>query len=80
MIYSILLIQFTCLTVVFHNPGPLWSATLYFILHAFLHLIIVIFFATCDHTIASCFAAVVTKQMHIKHTIKQLKFNITHYH
>ena len=49
MIHSILFIQFTCLTVLFHNlsPGPLWSSswswTLYFILHAFLHLIIIIF-------------------------------------
>ena len=38
-IHSIFLVQFTCLTVLFHNqsPGPLrsssWSWTLYFILH-----------------------------------------------
>jgi len=43
MIHSILLVQFMCLTVLFHNlsPGPLWSSswsgTLYFILHTFLH-------------------------------------------
>jgi len=42
-IYSILLVQFSCLTVLFHNlsPGPLWSSSwsgaLYFTLHAFLH-------------------------------------------
>ena len=46
-IYSILPIQFTCLTVLFHNlsPGPLWSSSWsgppYFILHAFLHPIII---------------------------------------
>jgi len=44
--YSILLVQFTYLTVLFHNlsPGPLWSFSwswaLYFIIHAFLHPII----------------------------------------
>ena len=38
-IHSILLVQFMCLAVLFHNrcPGPLWSSTwsgtLYFILH-----------------------------------------------
>jgi len=42
-------VQFTCLTVFFHNlsPGPLWSTswpgTLHFILHTFLHPIIVFF-------------------------------------
>jgi len=41
-IYSILLVQFTCLTVLFHklSPGVLWSSTwsgaLYLILHALL--------------------------------------------
>ena len=45
-IHGILLVQFTCLTVLFHNlsPGHLWSSswsgTLYFILHTFLHPII----------------------------------------
>jgi len=40
-------VQFTCLTVLFDNlsPGPLWSSSwswsLYFILHAFLHPIII---------------------------------------
>ena len=49
MIHSILCVQFTCLTVLFDNlsPGPLWSSswpwTLNFILHAFLHPIIIIF-------------------------------------
>ena len=42
-------VQFTCLTVLFDNlsPGPLWSSslswTLHFILHAFLHPIIIFF-------------------------------------
>jgi len=41
-IHSILLVQFTCLTVLFHNlsPRPLWSSSwswaLYFIFHTFL--------------------------------------------
>ena len=58
-IYSILLVQFSCLTVLFHNlsPGPLWSSSwsgaLYFTLHAFLHL-----FVTHAHTIAACFAVI----------------------
>ena len=48
IIDSILFIQFICLTVLFDNlsPGPLWSSscswTLYFILHAFLHPIIIL--------------------------------------
>ena len=48
-IYSILYAQFTCLTVLFDNlfPGPLWSFswpwTLNFILHAFLHPVIIFF-------------------------------------
>ena len=47
MIHSILLVQLTCLTVIFHNlsPRPLWSTswsgTLYFILHTFLHPVII---------------------------------------
>jgi len=48
MIHRILLVQFMCLTVLFHNlsPGPghlwstSWSETLYFILNTFLHLIV----------------------------------------
>ena len=54
-IYSIIYVQFTCLTVLSDNlsPGPLWSSswswTLYFILHAFLHPVI-IFFAAHAHT------------------------------
>jgi len=49
MIHGIFLVQFTCLTVFFHNLSPsfLWSTswpgTLHFILHTFLHLIIVFF-------------------------------------
>ena len=49
MILSILFVQFTSLTVLSYNlsPGPLWSSswpwTLNFILHAFLHQIIIIF-------------------------------------
>ena len=48
-IHSILLVQFACLTVLFHIPfpGPLrsssWSGALYFILHAFLHSVVIIF-------------------------------------
>ena len=50
-IHSILFVQFTCLTVFFHNlsSGPIWSSfwssfwswTLYFIFHAFLHPVII---------------------------------------
>ena len=49
MIRSILCVQFTCLTVLSNNlsPGPIWSSswswTLYFILHTFLHPIIIFF-------------------------------------
>ena len=48
-VHGILFIQLTCLTVLLNNlfPGPLWSSprswTLNFILHAFLHPIIVTF-------------------------------------
>ena len=48
-IHSILCVQLTCLTVLSDNlsPGPCWSSswswTLYFILHAFLHPVIIIF-------------------------------------
>jgi len=48
-IHSILCVQFTCLTVLFNNLslGLLWSFswswTLYFILHAFLHPVIIFF-------------------------------------
>ena len=47
MIHIILLVQFTCLAVLFNNlsPGPLWSSswsgTLYFISHTSLHPIII---------------------------------------
>ena len=47
--HSILLVQFTCLTVLFHNlsPGRLWSSSwsgaLYFVLHTFLHPIFTFF-------------------------------------
>ena len=46
-IHSILCVQFTCLTVLFDNlsPRPLWSScwssALYFILHEFLHPVII---------------------------------------
>jgi len=49
MIYGILPAQFTCLTVFFHNLSPsflwstCWPGTLNFILHTFLHPIIVFF-------------------------------------
>jgi len=62
-IHGILLVQFTCLAVFFHNlcPSFLWSTswpgTLHFILHIFLHPIIV-FFAAHARTIATCFAVV----------------------
>jgi len=59
-IHSILSVQSTCLTTVFfHNLSPsfLWSTswpgTLHFILHTFLHPIVV--FAKHAHTIATCF-------------------------
>ena len=48
-IHSILCVQFTCLTVLFDNlsAGPLWSSSwswnLNFILHTFLHPIIIFF-------------------------------------
>jgi len=48
-IHSILFVQFTCLTVLFDHfcPRPLWSSswswTLNFILHRFLHSIIIFF-------------------------------------
>ena len=48
MIHSILHVKFMCFTVLFRNlsPGPLWSTswsgTLYFILHTFLHPIIIL--------------------------------------
>jgi len=48
-IHGILSVQFTCLTVFFHNLSPsiLWSTswpgTLHFILHTFLHPIVVFF-------------------------------------
>jgi len=49
IIHGILPVQLTCLTVFLHNLSPsfLWSSswpgTLHFILHTFLHLIIVFF-------------------------------------
>jgi len=60
-IHGILCVQFTFLAVLFDNlsPGPLWSPfwswTLYFILHAFLHLVI-IFCSTCPyhHSLFCC--------------------------
>ena len=61
-IHGILPVQFTCLTVFFHNLSPrfLWSTslhgTLHFILHTFLHPCLV--FAAYAHTITTCLAAV----------------------
>jgi len=55
MIHSILPVQFTCLTVFFHNRSPsfLWSTsghgTLHFILHTFLHQSLSSFHSTCPH-------------------------------
>jgi len=55
MIHGILPVQSTCLTVFFHNLSPsfLWPVTLHFILHTFLHPIIVFFSQhmqlICDH-------------------------------
>ena len=49
MIHGILSVQFTCLTVFFHNLTPSflwstsWSGTLHFIFHTFLHPIIIFF-------------------------------------
>jgi len=62
MIHSILLVQFTCLTVLFHNlsPGPLWSTswsgTLFstYISSPNHYLLL----ATHAHTTAVCFAIV----------------------
>jgi len=61
-IHIFLPVQFTCLAVFFHNlsPGFLWSTswtgTLNFILHTFLHPIIVFFPQHMPITIAACFA------------------------
>jgi len=55
MIHGILSVQFTCLTVFFHNHSPsfLWSTswprTLHFILHIFFYPIIVFFCNTCPY-------------------------------
>jgi len=63
-IHGILSVQFTCLTVFFHNlcPSFIWSNswldTLHFILHTFLHPIIVLFSRHMPITIATCFAVV----------------------
>jgi len=52
-IHGILPVQFMCLTVFFHNLSQSffwptsWPGTLHFILHTFLHLIIVFFHSTC---------------------------------
>ena len=56
-IHSILLVQFVCLTVLFHNlsAGPLWSSswswTLYFILHTILHPM---FYCLYNHSLFCC--------------------------
>jgi len=66
MIHGILPVQYTHLTVFFHNlcPSFLWSTsrpgTLHFILHTFLHPITVLFFQhmPIPYTITACFAVV----------------------
>jgi len=63
MIHGILPVQFTCLTVFFHNLSPSfpwstsWPGILHLIPHTFLHPIIVFFVANA-HTNATCFAVV----------------------
>jgi len=63
-IHDILPVQSMCLTVFFHIIFPSflwptsWPGTVHFILHTFLHPIIVFFFATHAHAIATCFAVV----------------------
>jgi len=63
MIHGVLPVQFTHLTVFFHNLCPSflcstsWPGTLHFLLHTFLHPIIV-FFSQHTHTITTCFAEV----------------------
>ena len=67
VIHGILPVQSTHLTVFFHNLSPSflwslsWAVTLHFILHTFLHPIIVnhcLLFATHAHTISACLAVV----------------------
>ena len=66
-IHSILLVQFTYLTVLYHNLslGPLWSSswsrTHYFILHTFVHPIITL----SQHIPTACFAVVPMLSHHI---------------
>jgi len=66
IIHGILPVQFMCLIVFLYNFFPSllqstsWSGTLHFILHIFLHPIIV--FAAHDHTITNCFAVVLLQQ------------------
>ena len=54
-INGILFVHFMCLTILLYNlfPGPLWSSswswTLNFILHTFLHPIIIFFCSTCPY-------------------------------
>jgi len=64
-IHSILLVQFTCLTVFLHNfsPSPLWSTSWSWALHLILHTYIsspnqYLLFATHAHIIAACLAVV----------------------
>jgi len=64
MIHSILLVQFSCLTVFLNNlsPRPLWSTSwsgaIDLILHTFLHQTKSLLFTTHAHTITTCFAVV----------------------
>ena len=49
MIHSFLLVQSTCMSVLFHNLSTSWSGTLYFTLHTFLHPIIIFFHNKYPH-------------------------------
>jgi len=50
-IHSILPVQFACLTVFLHNfsPSPLWSGTIHFTLHTFIHQSLSSFHSTCPY-------------------------------
>ena len=72
-VHGILFIQLTCLTVLSNNPfpGPLssstWYWTLNFILHAFLHPIIIIF--SQHMPMYNCSAAIsMLCHLHLRHT------------
>ena len=85
MIYSILFVQFTCLTVFSHNlsPGPLWSSSwsgaLYFILRAFLHPIIIFFLQQIPYhrSLFCCYTNVMSSIPNL--SVSSLLGNITEY-